>query len=246
MNAVTSIWRQLVNRRLWPVALLLVAAIVAVPVLLSKNPDPVAAPIDPAPAVTAKADNTIAEPVVEKVDTAADRGRRRRVLGARKDPFQPTAPKKVKKAKVTNAQPDTTSEPAPATTDGGGSTTPDGTSVPVAKPKVYATGTLVIRFGAATEGKLPKRVLGKLKPLPDDVAPLLVYMGLTDHGKKAKFLVDDSLTVTGDGTCKPHPSNCETIQLAVGETEFFDQINPETGDIEASFELDLVKILRKS
>jgi hypothetical protein len=245
MNAVTNIWRQLVRRRLWPVAVLLVAALAAVPVLLTRDPQPVAAPVDPTVAVSAKADDTIAEPVVAKVE-ASDRGRRRRVLGARKDPFQPAPVKKPKQATTAVATP--TPVPTPTTGGaGGGSTAPSGGStVPKPKPKVYPADSLVIRFGDAASDTLPKMVLAKLKPLPDDLTPLLVYMGLTDHDNKAKFLVDDALEATGDGNCKPHPSNCETIELAVGETEFFDVIDPETGDIIGSFELDLIKINRKS
>jgi hypothetical protein len=249
MNAVTSIWRELMRRRLWPVAVLLVAALAAVPVLLTRDAQPVAAPADPAPAVSAKADDTIAEPVIAKVQ-ASDRDRRRRVLGARKDPFQPPPVKKPKKAKKADAKADDT----PTDTTGGGSsggggggaTAPTGPVAVAPKPKVYPADSLVIRFGDAASDQLPKTVLRKLKPLPDDETALIVYMGLTDHGKKAKFLVDDSLQVTGDGTCKPHPSNCETIELAVGETEFFDVIDPETGDIVSSFELDLIKINHKS
>jgi hypothetical protein len=243
MNAVTSIWRQMMARRLWPLALLLVAALVAVPVLLARDATPVAAPVDTAPAVTAKADDTIAEPVVAKVE-ASDRGRRRRVLGVRKDPFQPPPVKKSKKAATAttaDAQPDVPT-PDPGTV--GGPTAPSGPVTVPPKPKVYPAGSLVIRFGNAEADVLLKTVLRKLKPLPDDETSLLVYLGLTDHGKKAKFLVDDSLEVTGDGVCNPHPSNCETIALAAGETEFFDQIDPETGNIIASFELDLVKINR--
>ena len=40
MSFLTDIWRQLKERRLWPVALLLVAAIVAVPLVLAKDPEP--------------------------------------------------------------------------------------------------------------------------------------------------------------------------------------------------------------
>jgi hypothetical protein len=242
MNAVTSIWRQMMARRLWPLALLLVAALVAVPVLLARDATPVAAPADVAPAVTAKADDTIAEPVVAKVE-ASDRGRRRRVLGVRKDPFQPPPVKKPKKAKTADAQADVPT-PDPGTTGGAAPTIPSGPIAVTPKPKVYPAGSLVIRFGNSEADVLLKTVLRKLKPLPDDETSLLVYLGLTDHGKKAKFLVDDSLEVTGDGVCKPHPSNCETIELAAGETEFFDQIDPETGNIVGSFELDLVKINR--
>jgi hypothetical protein len=242
MNAVTSIWRQMMARRLWPLALLLVAALVAVPVLLTRDATPVAAPADTAPAVTAKADDTIAEPVVAKVE-ASDRGRRRRVLGVRKDPFQPPPVKKPKKATTADAQPNDdfpTPDPGPV----GGPTAPSGPVIVPPKPTVYPAGSLVIRFGNAESEVLTKTVLRKLKPLPDDETSLLVYLGLTDHGKKAKFLVDDSLEVTGDAVCKPHPSNCETIELAAGETEFFDEIDPETGNIIASYELDLVKINR--
>jgi hypothetical protein len=247
MNVVTNIWRQLVRRRLWPVAVLLVAALAAVPVLLTRDPEPVAATVDPVPAVSAKADDAIAEPVVAKVE-ASDRGRRRRVLGARKDPFEPAPVKKPKKAKTADATPAVVPPTEnPGGGAGGGSPAPSGGStVPKPKPKVYPADSLVIRFGDAASETLPKMVLAKLRPLPDDVTPLLMYMGLTDHGNKAKFLVDDSLEVTGDGTCKPHPSNCETIELAAGETEFFDVIDPETGDITGSFELDLIKINRKS
>ncbi len=72
--------------------------------------------------------------------------------------------------------------------------------------------------------------------------PLLVYLGLTKDNKKAIFLVDASLEATGDGSCKPHPSSCETIHLSKGETEFFDVFDPETGEVTAQYQLDLVDI----
>ena len=43
MTLITDTWRQLVERRLWPIALLLLAALVAVPVLLASNPAPASA-----------------------------------------------------------------------------------------------------------------------------------------------------------------------------------------------------------
>ena len=55
-------------------------------------------------------------------------------------------------------------------------------------------------------------------------------MGLTKDGKKAKFLVDAAIEVDGDGDCKPHPATCEVIELAVGETEFLDVVDPESGE----------------
>jgi hypothetical protein len=245
MNVLTITWRQLMRRRLWPVALLLIAALAAVPFVLARDPKPVASP-EPAPAVTAKADDAIAEPVVAKA-SAQDRGRRRRVLGARKDPFEPAPVIKPKKktAKKADSKSDASKNTGGTSAPTGPVTTPvtptPSVPVPAPKKKTYPKGSVMVRFGDAT-GQLTRMNVPKLAPLPDDETPLLVYMGLTDHRKKAVFMVDAALEPTGDGTCQPHPSNCETIELAKGETEFFDVIDPETGNVIAQFELDLLEI----
>jgi len=266
MNVLTTTWRQLVRRRLWPVALLLLAALVAVPVLLAREPE-APAPIAPL-ATSVEADDTIAEPVVAEV-TAEDRDRRRRVLGVRKDPFSPPPPKKVKKADADEPEeqapsaPDTGTITIPdiGTGGGGGGLQPGGE--PAKKPTFYSPGTIIVRFGSTT-GELERLAIEKFEALPDNEFPLLVYMGLTKNGKKAKFLVDAAVEADGDGTCKPHPSSCEVIELAVGETEFLDVINPEPEedpadeeteetvteesedepDLVAQFQLDLVDIKR--
>jgi hypothetical protein len=251
MNVLSTTWRQLVRRKLWPVAVLLIAALAAVPVLLARDATPVDTPALPetsAPAETASTDDALAEPVVAKA-SAADRSRRRRVLGARKNPFEPAPLPKAKKAKkTTEAKADAKTEDKPATT----APSTDVPSAPVApvepaKPKKPAPpkGSLTVRFGDPSADALDKKLLRKLEGLPDgttETGPLVIYTGLTDHGKKAVFLVDASLELTGDGTCKPHPSSCETVELAAGETEFFDVIDPETGEVTTQYELDLVKI----
>jgi hypothetical protein len=249
MNVLTTTWRQLVSRRLWPVALLLVAAIVAVPVLLKKDPEPIvpsAPATSEAPAESANADDAFAEPVVSKA-SSEDRSRRRRVLGSRKDPFEPAPVKKpkTKKPQSTGNGHTTPADPAPAAPSA--PSTPSTPSTPVApapNKKVYERGSLIVRFGESNGGALKRINLKELGGLPNDEEkePLLVYTGLTDHGRKAQFLVDASLEVTGDATCQPHPSNCETIELAAGETEFLDVIDPESGDTIAQYELDLVAI----
>ena len=48
----------------------------------------------------------------------------------------------------------------------------------------------------------------------------------------------------GDGECKPTPENCETIELAVGETEFFDLADEEGNPTGNGFQLDLLKIVK--
>jgi hypothetical protein len=256
MNAVKSTWRQLVRRRLWPVAVLLVAALAAVPVLLARSPETPVAPVAPAEDVTTKADDVIAEPVVAAV-TAEDRTRRRRVLGIRKDPFRPEL---VKKAKVDepNSAPKTeqpVDKPVPPAGTGGtvgvpSPVVPVAPGAPVAPKKYYSPGTIIVRLSDPESGNGAKFAIKKLEPVPDPEMPLLIYMGLTKDGKRAKFLIDASIEVDGDGTCKPHPSNCETIELSVGETEFLDVTDPQAdADAEdrviAQFQLDLVDIKRK-
>jgi hypothetical protein len=257
MNVLSTTLRQLVRYKLWPVAVLLLAALVAVPVLLAREPS-APEPLTPL-AVATEADDTIAEPVVAKVSTE-DRDRRRRVLGVRKDPFEPApvTAKSAKSAKTDDAEaPSSTPAPSSGGETNGGEPAPE---------KVYyEPGTIIVRFGEAAEtATLERFAVEKMSPVPDSEFPVLVYMGLTRDGKKAKFLVDATIEVDGDGDCKPHPSNCEIIELAVGETEFLDVINPEpeedsdeestdeeetvdedtAPEILASFQLDLVDIKR--
>jgi hypothetical protein len=258
MTVVTNTWRQLVRSKLWPVAVLLLAALVAVPFLLAREPE-APAPLAPLP-VASEADDSIAEPVVAKVSTE-DRDRRRRVLGVRKDPFRPAPVKKPK----TEQQEGTVPPPVEQAPAGGGTETGGGSPAP--EKTYYEAGTIIVRFGEASESAtLEEFAIDKMAPVPDETLPLLVYMGLTKDGKKAKFLVDASVEVDGDGNCKPHKSNCEVIELAVGETEFLDVLETEadeeepagdetteeteeteeTGEPEilASFQLDLVDIKR--
>src|SRR5206468_642806 len=59
MSLVNNLWKDMVDKRLWPVALVLVVALVAIPVVLAKPapkgpaaPTPVASASSPAPLVT--------------------------------------------------------------------------------------------------------------------------------------------------------------------------------------------------
>jgi hypothetical protein len=258
MNAVKSIWRQLVRRRLWPVAVLLVGALAAVPVLLAREPEEPIAPVVSAGAVGPEADDAIAEPVVAEV-TPEDRSRRRRVLGMRKDPFEPATARNATADEPTSEADAPNSEQPPVNGGievklppvgggGGGVVVPVPTD-PVAPVKLFTAGTIIVRFGDAKGEQSQRFAIKKLEPVPDVELPLLIYMGLTKDGKRAKFLVDASVEVEGDATCKPHASNCEVIELSVGETEFLDVIDPEAeaddeNRVTAQYQLDLVDIKR--
>ena len=257
-EAIQNVWRQLVQRRLLPVAVLLVGALAAVPFLLAKDPAPVpGSPAVPSASSAKQAGAELDDPVVS-LATESTPAKRRRVLGYRKNPFQPAAAPKVK------AEETTESESSAATTAGGdagkedstgGSSSPAGSpsdSGTPAAPAVPDSGTekparkyelysLTVRFGPSDSESLEKLNLPRLKALPSAGEPLLVYLGPGKGAKSAIFMVDAALVSQGDGTCDPSPSNCETIELHEGETEFFDVLG-ETGEVMAQYQLDLLEI----
>src|SRR5690242_1839523 len=140
MNLITDTWRGLVRRKLWPVALLLVGALAAVPLLLSKTPE--VAPAPPANAVAAADEGIPATFVTSAADEEADEettGKRRRTLGGAKDPFEPAPlPKAKKKKKAKKAKTEasaskpqsSSSDDKPTASSGGGSSAPGAAPTP--------------------------------------------------------------------------------------------------------------------
>jgi hypothetical protein len=260
MSFVTDTWRQLVRRRLWPLALLLVGALAAVPFLLAKEPEPVVTPPLPGGAAVKAPAEADGEPIVALA--SADEARRRRVLGTRKDPFEP-APRPAPKATATPAaegvgvgaapvDPVVTGG-APAGSGSGGGVPPVSTP-PVAPPagtepgdekKSWPLYTATVRFGS-TEGQLTKKKVKRLGALPDPDEPVLVYLGVEEGGKVAVFMIDSNVDAQGDGTCKPDPQTCETLHMRIGDTMFFDVLSEDGESVTAQYQLDLVDIKRRT
>ena len=261
MNPLETVWRPLVQRRLLPVAVLLIAALVAIPVVLAKDSEPVA-PAAPAPVAAGDEALTAAaptgEPVVSLV-TDGERTKRRRVLGARKNPFEPArAPRATPtRETVTTAQqaqapagetPAGTGGSAPAGGTGGTPTvpTPLATGAPPEPPKPsYELYSLTVRFGDSSAESLEKLNLARLKPLPSAEDPILVYLGIRRNGETAVFMVDANVVPRGDGTCRPSPADCETIHLREGHTELFD-VTDAAGTVTAQYQLDLLDVKRRT
>ena len=258
MSVIKDTWRFLVQRKLWPLAILLVAAAVAVPKLLTEEPLPPVA--DPVVAVKGDKRAVLAtEPLVAEAGDA-DRSGRRRVLGSSKDPFKPEVvptptpnPDTVKPADV--AKPDTTETTGPV----GGSPAPadDAPTTPTAPApakKKYELNELTVRFGASEETTQPPRKdVKRLQALPSAEEPVLIYLGLLKDKKTAVFLVDSGVIAQGDGTCMPSRTSCETIHIKEGETEFFDVAPEDSVDgttpaagAGAQYQLDVIKIRKKA
>jgi hypothetical protein len=261
MSAITNVWRQLVQRRLWPVAIVLIAGLAAVPLLLAQEPEPTASAPAPAPAGGADDDALIGQPIVAKVTATSDR-KRRKVIGASKNPFGLPPEADNGSAAAANVDGGVVTQTGDDTkgTDGstGGGTapsTPVAPSTPIAPstpvtpsepkpaPKRYAVQELTVRFGTA-DG-VARQSLKRLQPLPSAEEPVLIYMGVLKDGKTAVFMVDHGVEPVGDGECRPTPEQCETIRLKEGETEFLD-VKDETGNIVNQYQLDLIKIHKGS
>jgi hypothetical protein len=255
MTIVNDTWRFLVQRRLWPVAILLVAAAAAIPFLLGDE----SAPPPAAPAVAVKsADSTLAtEPIVVPASDG-DRAGRRHVLGSPKNPFKPNAtPTPVPKTDVAATQTGGDTAPAGGSDTGGttsspGATTPSlpGATTPLAqatpKKKTYELYELTVRFGPSADTRPSRKDVKRLQALPSNEEPVLIYLGVLEDKKTAVFMVDSGVIAQGDGSCRPSPGVCETIHIREGETEFLD-VAGEEGEAtdEASgtqYQLDVLKI----
>jgi hypothetical protein len=237
MNVLAAPFKQLVERKLWPIALLLVAALVAVPMLLKK--DASSASLPPATSTAALPSSAADTSVVSELDPAkADRTRT--VLGDRKDPFRPAQVHHVKKSTdglTTTGAPTAVNTGSTSGSSAGGATptTPVATPTPVPEP-TFDLYSLEVRFGStASSGALTTRNVRRLTGLPGGENPAVLYLGLTDDHKSAVFIVDAGVKPIGDGDCKPTPDNCETLTLKKGQTEFLTRGTKQ-------WELDLIGI----
>lgn len=253
MNALAGPFKQLVERRLWPLALLLVVALVAVPMLLRK-------PVSGTDVVPVAAAGPTGESATDSIVSQADPARTdkvRAVLGDRKDPFRPAEITRAPKPETAGTGPSVSTQvdtgasgSTSASTGGGGGggstapttpvtapTTPVVTATPTAAPTVYQLYSLQVRFGLV-DGDLATRNVKRLAPLPSAADPAILYLGLSGDHKSAVFLVDAGVKTLGDGSCDPAPKNCETLTLKPGQTEFFTRGKKQ-------WQLDLIDIHTK-
>jgi len=292
ISHVRNLVQDLVERRLWPVALLLAVALAAVPVVLGRGGGDAAstAALPAAPATGAGTGTGTAEKAQITIDTSVPAVRDR--AGRLRNPFKAPA---SAAPKLTAAAGDTpsadgsaatgdstsaaTSPPSPDSgsaatgssgttstgSSGSGSTstgTSDtttggtGTTKPKTTPKTKTTPTaptaedttdtyhVSVRFGV-DGGKLTTiRDIARLSPLPSVTDPFFVYLGVlkvsTSNTKRAVFIVSSDATPNGEGACHPTKQDCESVELTVGQTAYFDATTPD-GKV-TQYELQLAGI----
>jgi hypothetical protein len=244
MSFVRNLWADLVEKRLWPVAVGLLVALVAIPVLVAKPAkDSSSASTSPADTALLGADSAALAETKPAVSLGSDGGFRKHVarLG-RKDPFIQQAKDKVSKtseiatvqAGGTTGSP-TTITPTPTPTPSPGSTTaPSGGEQPV---KLYEWVARV-KFGKIDQTK--SETVKPAEFMPSENNPVLLFLGADESGKKALFLVSSEATARGDGTCTPSESSCQIVKLSKGDVQFFEVAL--SADTVITYELELTDI----
>jgi hypothetical protein len=81
------------------------------------------------------------------------------------------------------------------------------------------------------------------EPLPGKDNPQLVYLGVVlKTGKDAVFGLTGEAIVHGSATCKPSPTQCQAIELGIGQSEKLEVFDP-TGQ-PVTYELKLLSIAK--
>jgi hypothetical protein len=241
MSVPRNILKELVERKLWPIALVLIIALVAVPVLLTKQAptDIVTPPTGPLPyssGTTLPAISIKASPTNSKL------------AGGGRNPFTPQVAGKTTTTTVAAA---TTTTPATGTTtlSGGGGTSPSTgsgagasttpattppapttpaptTPAPTAPVKPAPTGLTAtqsyhvsLALTTSNGGVNTIDPLERLSILPSKQQPMLVEIGVLQGGHSVLFVVEPGTVVSGAGTCTPGPIDCEVVSLKPGQTE---------------------------
>ncbi|HEV7884901.1 MAG TPA: hypothetical protein VGO81_15115 [Solirubrobacteraceae bacterium] len=223
MTLLRSLFEDLVEKRLWPIALLLAITAVAVPVALGRSGAGTSAPAAP-PASAAGEGAAAATPAVEIVGPAAVRGR----SGAVRDPFRrsTTAAAKTATHRGAGAKRSGTSDASSAST---GATTDSTAAATTHRAPVAATPAAGVATGDAPAASVYRaRVrwgqdehaavsgLSRLQPLGGSSNPGLLYLGTTQRGARAVFLLGPNAGAEGDGTCAE--KTCRVMRLKAGDT----------------------------
>ena len=235
MSFLKNVLHDLVEKRLWPVAIALVAALVAVPIVLGGE---LASPVAPAADVAAvDAPQRPGQPPRRR----PRRGRQPRGAGGR----QGRALRRQESATRSSSSisPSRSSSPTP-TRHGDHAGTPAARRLEHAqrwrrastspaqphdadgadqKPESTSVDTYRVKLSFGEVGAMKSYDnVARLTPLPSSDNPFFVYLGLADDQKSAIFLINADAVPNGDGSCKPSRDDCQQIVLRAGDTEFFD------------------------
>lgn len=217
------------EKKLLPVVIVLLAALVAIPLLLSNDPEP--EPVRAAPAGTDEL------PVVPTVEDSEPGGAA--PAGGQSDPFRPKGtgavsergtsptasvpPPPPSSPPARTTPPTTTTPPAPPVTRPGG--TPGSTTATPAPELVttYRATVSHVEAGRTETITNPARYL----PFPDDTTnPAVMYYGAAADGDSAYFLTGPGVARVEGARCLPARSECTIVELEPGQSVRVTRLTP--------------------
>jgi hypothetical protein len=240
MGPLRDLLSDLVEKRLWPIAVLLLGAAVAVPFVLAKSPSSdggqAPAPAPPAAVAPGPPAGTAGEPIVSVADGTPGGAP---LGGQAKDPFRQQFP----------APKTASGGPAVKTPNGGGSApggsgSSGGSGSPGShrpRPRtIYTIAHVDVRFGKATGRLRTIKDVPRLTPLPSAQSPVVIFLGVRSDEQTAVFMISSDVHAQGDGRCTPSSKDCEGVELKAGQTEILD-VTAANGAV-TEYELDLAGI----
>lgn len=234
-----NVFRDLRDRRLLPLVIVLVAAIIAIPLLLSadaESPPVTRGSLSSAESAQGFGGAEITDPVVLAEVPGIRNYRKRLDSFQEQNPFEQQltgVPKEIADAQA-QVEADAKDAVDGATTGGGsgattgGSTTGDvatgtdpgaaTTDVPDSTQKTFGYfWTIDAKAGVVGEAK-EKNGVEMLDFLPGESHPAVQFIRGVGESS-AVFVVSRSVGDThGDGKCRPHPDDCQFLALDVGES----------------------------
>ena len=252
--------RDLRDRKLLIPAIALVAALLAIPVLLSTD-----APSAPAPPTPPPAEATAAQPAV-LAETVGIRDYRERLEALKsKNPFKQkfALPTPESVALADDGAGSTSSTDAGAASLGAGTSSSDSGSVapdapsaapsaPTSQPSqgtVKHTRKLITRVVDVTLGPLGETKdfenVKRTEVLPSREEPIVAYFGASSNGKRAAFLISSSVVSSdGGGSCSPSPDSCAFVTMKPGDQRYL-HYQPEGAEEEVTYRFKLKRIEEK-
>ena len=249
MNPVRKLWQDLVEKKLWPAALLLIVTAIAIPFVIGGGGDSagVTEPaILPTPAAAA------APSAVELVGPPAVRTR----AGAVRDPFRRTKAKgDATSAQTAAASSKPAASPAASSSSSSSSSsakTSTGASrsskTSAAKPAVKGATAVAVNHSSyqtfvrfTRPGGTRERPLARLAVLGNAAGPALQYLGVSRGGTHAIFVLGPNATPTSAGGCVV-AEPCRAIRLREGDKLGVDVVGSDLAV--RHYEVDILKLRR--
>jgi hypothetical protein len=258
----TSLKDDLLGRGLRPFLLLLVVALVAAVAYAvlgggSSTPTTPVPASAPAGASAAVGDVTVSQAPVSPNRPVSEttNGSSKQHGGSARNPFAPLPGAKTAATSTatSTASPATSSSTSGTSTSsaGGATPAPSKETTPAKPQKVYIHYHVTAELGVvppSAEGAPPQVAVLKTykdmsldEPLPGKANPQLVYLGVVLRtGKDVLFGLTGEAILHGNATCQPSPTQCQAIEMQVGQSETLEVL--EANGSSVTYELKLVSI----